>query len=311
MVTAFDVSSNRPAPMDDVTAAFGTGLSRLLCRALPRGRAALRARAQELHVEALAAPIHVHGDPDELADAITGLMQFASRQGPAGARIALSVAQIGEQARLRLSISGAATPPAGGARAARVRSASWHALKRAVGAHGVHLSRRSDLPDDGVEYEMVFRAIPVVGMASPLPHDLGCAAADAPVRRVLVVDDSLDCADSVACLLALHGHDVQVAYDGASALAKCANWRPHVVVLDIGLPDMSGLDVAQALKQCDASRDIILIALSGYGVDDASAPFDACLGKPVDPIVLLHTVDTLVGPRATRSEVVLTDAPTA
>lgn len=310
MATAFDASSIRSSPIVDVTAAFGTGLDRLLQRAVPRGRAALRSRAQELDVEALAAPIHVHGDPDELVGAITALMHFVSRQAQEGARIALSVVQIGEQARLRLSAGGVAMRPAGDARTTRPQSASWHALRRAVIPHGVRLSRRVDAAHGGVEYEMVFRALRVDGMASPLPRDLGCARPDAPVRRVLVVDDSADSADSVACLLALHGHDVQVAYDGAGALAKCAIWRPHVLVLDICLPDMSGLDVAQALRQCDATRDTILIALSGYGVDDASAPFDACLGKPIDPIVLLHTVDTLAGPGHARCGAVLTAAQT-
>ncbi len=143
----------------------------------------------------------------------------------------------------------------------------------------------------GCVYEMVFRALAVNRMAPPLPRGLGGAQPAAPARRVLVVDDSAESADSVACLLAIHGHDVEVAYDGAGALEKCAAWRPQAVVLDIGLPDISGIEVARVLRR-DAGG-VALIALSGYGVEDPPDPFDVCLGKPIDPIVLLHIVDAL------------------
>lgn len=294
MVMAFDASSTR-SPGLDVTAAFGVGLDRLLQRAVPRGHAMLRARAQTLDIEALAAPIHVYGDPDQLAKMIVRLIRFASCRGPEHAHVALSVLQVGEQARLRVCVSGTAPAQPARSRAAVPRWPSWNALQRAAVAHGVHLVRRPEASRDCVEYEMVFHALTVDGMASPLPGGLGSMRWAVPARRVLVVDDSADSADSVACLLALHGHEVQVAYDGAGALDKCANWRPHVLVLDIGLPDISGLDVAQMLKQCDAARGTVVIALSGYGVDDPHDRFDACLGKPVDPIVLLHTIDRLAG----------------
>jgi len=105
-------------------------------------------------------------------------------------------------------------------------------------------------------------------------------------RRVLVVDDNADAADSLADLLGMLGHATEVAYDGPSALEKALATRPDVVLCDIGLPGMSGYDVARALRERGAN-DMQLIAVSGYAQREdvqrsLDAGFDDHIAKPAD-----------------------------
>ncbi|MEZ4296677.1 MAG: response regulator [Polyangiaceae bacterium] len=87
---------------------------------------------------------------------------------------------------------------------------------------------------------------------------------DRPARRVLVVDDNQDAAESFAELVESFGYETRVALDGPSALAECEAWKPELVFLDIGLPGMSGYDVARELRRRDVRRPV-LVALTGYG----------------------------------------------
>jgi PAS domain S-box-containing protein len=124
------------------------------------------------------------------------------------------------------------------------------------------------------------------------------AAAPARRRRVLVVDDSTDSAESLARLLRRWGHEVHLAYDGSSALAAARATAPEVVLLDIGLPGMDGYEVARRLRQDPDHEDIVLIALTGYGqANDRrqthDAGFDQHLIKPVDPSFLRTLLATI------------------
>jgi CheY-like chemotaxis protein len=112
-------------------------------------------------------------------------------------------------------------------------------------------------------------------------------------RRVLVVDDNRDAAESLALLLRLKRHEVQVAYDGPEALEAARRHHPEVVVLDIGLPRMDGYEVARRLRQEPGLEKTTLIALTGYGRDEdrrrsQEAGFDRHLTKPVDPLELMN-----------------------
>jgi CheY-like chemotaxis protein len=110
-------------------------------------------------------------------------------------------------------------------------------------------------------------------------------------RKVLVVDDNRDLAESLATVLRLWGHDVVVAYDGAQALAAARARPPEVVFLDIGLPRLDGFEVAQRLRADPALRRTRIVAVTGYGHDEdrrrsEAVGIDIHLTKPVDPIVL-------------------------
>jgi len=108
-----------------------------------------------------------------------------------------------------------------------------------------------------------------------------------PPLPVLVVDDNVDSASTLAALLRMDGHRVEVAYDGEQALAAAIGARPRVVLLDLGLPKLDGLAVARRLRADPRLAGVILVAMSGYAqagdrAATAEAGFDAHLAKPVD-----------------------------
>jgi len=115
-------------------------------------------------------------------------------------------------------------------------------------------------------------------------------------RRVLVVEDDEDSALLLAETLGDHGYVVEVAHDGASALLKAAEFRPQVAVLDVGLPDMDGYQLAQRMRKLEhMPADLRLIALTGYGGDEElrrsrAAGFDVHLVKPILPDVLAKAI---------------------
>jgi CheY-like chemotaxis protein len=108
--------------------------------------------------------------------------------------------------------------------------------------------------------------------------------------RVLVADDNRDAADTLCRILSLYGYEVRAAYDGNAALEMCESFRPHVAVLDIGMPGQSGYDVARRLRE-QRGKDLRLVALSGWGSEAdvqraRDAGFDHHLTKPADPALL-------------------------
>jgi CheY-like chemotaxis protein len=120
----------------------------------------------------------------------------------------------------------------------------------------------------------------------------------APKRRLLVVDDNKDAAESMSMLLEMWGHEVAFAYDGPSALETAEQWRPEAVFLDIGLPGMDGYQVAERLRELPQAKDAVLIAITGYGQDDdrlrsRRAGIDHHLVKPVAPDALRSLIDSL------------------
>ena len=110
-------------------------------------------------------------------------------------------------------------------------------------------------------------------------------------RRILVVDDNVDAADSLALLLGMEGHDVRVAHDGPAALAAVEAEPPDLVFLDIGMPVMNGYDVARRLRQRPGLEHLLLVAMTGWGQEEdrrrsQEAGFDHHLVKPVEPDAL-------------------------
>jgi CheY-like chemotaxis protein len=131
--------------------------------------------------------------------------------------------------------------------------------------------------------------------SGPPPSSAGYPARDPRLathsRRVLVVDDNMDAAATLADLLALWGHDVRVAHTGATALETAREYQPDMVLLDIGLPGMDGYEVARRLRECEEMRGILLVAITGYGQEEdrrrsQEAALDYHLTKPVDPEAL-------------------------
>jgi CheY-like chemotaxis protein len=129
---------------------------------------------------------------------------------------------------------------------------------------------------------------------------------DTPQLKVLVADDNRDGADGFAMLLELLGHQVRTAYSGKQAVAMAEEFRPELVMLDIGMPEMNGYEVARHLRQQPWGRDMVLVAITGWGQDEdrlqaQAAGFDHHRAKPVeldalDPIIAQARAK-LQGPR--------------
>lgn len=133
-------------------------------------------------------------------------------------------------------------------------------------------------------------------MKTATVHELRPAAG--PKRRVLVVEDNLDSVHSMAALVRMMGHEVEFAINGFAALDVARKFRPDVVLLDIGLPDINGYEVARQVRALPGVRQPRLIALTGWGQEQdrrqsREAGFDAHMVKPVDPDELARTLAEL------------------
>ena len=110
-------------------------------------------------------------------------------------------------------------------------------------------------------------------------------------KRVLIVEDNVDSADTMQILLQLSGYEARAAYDGTAALSIAREFEPHAVLLDIGLPRKDGYEVARELRALPATKTALLVALTGFGQEDdkeraAQAGFDAYQVKPVEPAAI-------------------------
>src|SRR5262249_22018125 len=161
-------------------------------------------------------------------------------------------------------------------------------VRRLVEMHGGKIEARSAGLGKGSEF-----LVRLPALAESAPELARKTAEDSSTqapngrRRVLIVDDNADSAESMAVLLRLHGHEVRLAYDGQSALEEAHASRPDVIFLDLDLPIMDGYEVAKRLRLEPAMRDMKLVAMTGYGQEEdrqrtQEAGFQLHMVKPVD-----------------------------
>lgn len=167
-------------------------------------------------------------------------------------------------------------------------------VKRLVELHGGQISARSAGVGAGSEFIVRLKVVAGNPTAAPAPTQ-PTNPAPTQRRRILVTDDNRDAADSLAMLLRVSGHEVDVAYEGAEAIKKAEAWRPEVMLLDIGMPEMNGYDVCRTIRQAPWGKDIRIVALTGWGQDQdrrstREAGFDSHLVKPVDAGVLRNVL---------------------
>ncbi|BBL77074.1 hybrid sensor histidine kinase/response regulator [Methylomagnum ishizawai] len=273
-------------------------LAGVIEQAIETSRPFIEAGGHRLDVALPPAPLHLDADPVRLIQVFTNLLNNAAKYtGPHG-RIGIAVERQGNEAVVGVSDTGVGIPEAMLPRVFDLFSQVDHSQGRAQGGlgiglalvrhlvqlHGGRIEARSGGVGRGSEF--VVR----IPLARTSPAGLQ-ASADPPApefpRRLLVVDDNRDAADSLALLLELLGIEVRVAYDGAAALALLAGSPPDVVLLDLGMPGMDGYEVARRIRGQPGGRDIALFALTGWGQAadrhrTRLGGFDQHLVKPVD-----------------------------
>ncbi|QKT03686.1 response regulator [Ectothiorhodospiraceae bacterium 2226] len=262
-------------------------------------------------------PLWVDGDPVRLAQVAANLLHNAAKYTEEGGEITLRVTAIDEHAVILVRDNGIGiaadmlprvfdlfTQAEGQHRPVRGGLGVGLSLVRTlVEMHGGRVEARSPGLGRGSEFTVHLPLLAAVEVPEP-DLELAGAAAEVVQRRVLVVDDNHDAADSFAQLLEVLGHEVETAADGPSALRAATDFRPEVIFLDIGLPGMDGYEVARRLRARKDSPTPHLVALTGYGrrpgaEDDERRLFDHFLLKPGD----LSTVATILASLSDHSEV--------
>jgi two-component system CheB/CheR fusion protein len=266
--------------------------------AVETSRPLIDAAGQELTVDLPAAPIALEADRVRLAQVLANLLNNAAKFTPAGGSIALAARRAGDEVEIAVRDSGVGIAaemlprifdmfaqgesprtPHGGL------GIGLTIARRLVELHGGHIEARSEGRDRGSEFVVHLPAPELETAPAPRPPAPPAAAVR---RRVLVVDDNVDSAESLAAWLGLVGHQARIAHDGASALELAASFAPDAVLLDLGMPDMDGFEVARRLRALPGFERVLLLALTGYGQEDdrrrsREAGFDDHLVKPVDP----------------------------
>ena len=260
-------------------------------------------------------PIHLDGDPVRLAQVFLNLLNNAARYTPEAGRIRVSCEKDGGQVVVSVADSGVGIPPAMlkqvfdmFSQGEATRDRSRHGLgiglalaRRIVELHGGSIAARSDGPGRGSTF--VIR-LPILAPAERTGRNPAAgrdgAARGATRRRVLIVDDLKDNAESLARILELMGHEAHVAYDGEEGCAAAERLRPEVVLLDIGMPRMNGYDACRRIRCQPWGRSMVMVAVTGWGQEHdrrlgEEAGFQHHLVKPVDPADLVAVLDALPG----------------
>ncbi len=271
-------------------------LAKVLEQALETSRPHI---AQQLTIALPSEPVRLDGDPVRLAQVLSNLRNNAAKFTPKTGRIDVSASLEGATAVIRVRDNGLGIAPEQLRNLFRMFSQVGPTLdakgglgiglslaRSLVELHGGGIEARSEGPGKGSEF-----IVRLPALLLPAPAELPTAPAPAPysgaVRRVLVVDDVPDNVSSLAALLRLDGNVVETAADGLQAVEKAEAFKPDLILLDLGLPNLNGFEACQLIRRKPWGKGIVIVALTGWGQDDdrrrsLGAGFDSHLVKPVD-----------------------------
>jgi PAS domain S-box-containing protein len=252
-------------------------------------------------------PVGLQVDPIRVAQVIANLLNNAAKYSQPGGTVWLIAEARNSEAEIVVRDDGIGIDAPALARVFSMFAQADHKCdglgiglalaRRLTEMHGGTISVHSDGLGKGAEFtlRLPLAAAPAAD-SEPKPET---ATAPAGTRlRILVVDDNRDTADSLQMLLHAMGNEIRTAYDGVEAVRCAEAFEPDIVFLDIGLPKMSGYEVAQALRKQQGDRKLTLVAISGWGQEadrmrSREAGFDRHLVKPVDPAAIFELLRTL------------------
>jgi signal transduction histidine kinase len=274
-------------------------LSSVIERAIESARPLVDERGHRIHLDLPTEPVMFLADPARLAQVFANLLNNAAKYTDVGGRIWVRARVDGNQLVVSVKDDGPGLTkdlrnhafdlfmqgPQTRARARGGLGIGLTLVRRLVELHGGSVEALSEGAGRGTEFVVRLpRRLPAVAQgATPT----AAIATDGPRRRILVVDDNVDAAEALGELLRDYGHEVATAHDGARALDNARLHRPEIILLDIGMPDMDGYEVAKRIRGELGLADALLVALSGYGEDRhrrlaREAGFDQHITKPVD-----------------------------
>ena len=276
-----------------------TELTLVLGAAIEAARPILDSRHHTLSLDLPKQTVRLEADPVRLAQVFSNLLINAAKYTDAGGSIELRATCEGSGVVVAVRDNGMGISADMMPRLFTLFSRAHTALVRSEGGlgvglalarglvalHGGRVEARSDGPGRGSEFIVRLPVAAPAWEVSQVEVSADRPAADVGLR-ILVVDDSRDAADTCATVLELSGHEVRTAYDGRRALELAGTFRPHALVLDIGLPDVNGYEVARSIRAAPWGGRMVLIAVTGWGQGEdrrraLEAGFDHHLTKPI------------------------------
>lgn len=277
-------------------------LNSIIDAAVETARPLIETKEHQLTIESPSAPVMLMVDPLRLSQSLSNLLTNSAKYMDEGGHIILRAALSAEELILSVKDTGIGIEPEAQAGLFEMFSQVKSAMARSDGGLGIGLSLVKGLVQlhggtidvesagSGLGSEFTIR-LPrsVVVPVAPEVQDKPRAPLSEPCgHRVLLADDNRDAADSLAMLLEMNGYGVTVGYNGEQALQLARQSLPSVMILDIGMPDMTGFEVARRARAEPWGRDVYMIAVTGWGQKEDKARavasgFDHHLTKPVDP----------------------------
>jgi signal transduction histidine kinase/CheY-like chemotaxis protein len=290
-------------------------LHTLVTTALESVKPIIGANQQRLEISLPQEPIFLNGDATRVSQVIGNVLHNAAKYTPVGGEIFVRVAREGDKARISIRDTGCGIPPELLSSIFEMFQQVDQTLDRAQGGlgigltlskrliemHGGSIEARSEGSGRGSEFVISLPAVPAselikAGVAPAVPP-----LPELPRRRILVVDDVHESAQTLARMLRAIGQEVEATHDGPTALTHVRDGRPEVVFLDIAMPGMNGYEVARRIRALGEVQPPVLIALTGYGQDDdrrraREAGFDFHLTKPTSIEQLRSVLTRVDGP---------------
>ena len=284
-------------------------LSSVIQQAVEVARPLIDAAGHDLTVELPDEPIYLNADRTRLAQVFGNLLNNSSKYTKPNGRIWLSAKRVDDEVLVTVKDNGAGIPQdkldrifdmfmqvdLTAERSQGGLGIGLTLVKRLAEMHGGSIEARSAGEGQGSEFIV---HLPVLSKPSVAAQPALAASEPSPERRILIVDDNLDAADSLAMLLEITGNKTYMAHDGVEAVEAIEEHRPEVVLLDIGLPRLTGHEVCRHVREQPWGKGIVMIALTGWGQEDdrrksEEAGFNGHLVKPVDYDKLLELLSSL------------------